>query len=115
VVRLHAVGRKHRLLSSRVFSHKVVGRCERHFLCRVVLQILRLPQVAVALLLSELSVGVLGRLKHGLALGSVVLLSALQDVVVVVGQMVGGQARLLGVLFVKFLLPDLLFNPVFLL
>lgn len=115
VVGLHTVLGEHALLGRWVLGHEVVVQCVVLLGLAGVLALLEVGLVAVALLSCQLEVGVLVRDEHVLASLSVLLLSLLQERVVVSVQVVS----VLFIVSVSFLLVlllcHLLFNPVFLL
>lgn len=115
VVGLHAVLGEHALLGRGVLGHEVVVEREVDLGLAGVLARVEVRLVTVALLPRQLEVSVLVRDEHVLASLGVLLLSLLQQLVVVSVQVVS-VLFIVGVGFLLvLLLLHLLFNPVFLL
>lgn len=115
VVGLHAVLGEHALLGRGVLGHEVVVEREVDLGLAGVLARIEVRLVTVALLPRQLEVSVLVRDEHVLASLGVLLLSLLQQLVVVSVQVVS-VLFIVGVGFLLvLLLLHLLFNPVFLL
>lgn len=115
VVGSDAVLRKHALFAGRVLSHEVVVVCTVHISGSLELLVLGLGQVSVALLLSELHVGILDGLFHGNTGGSVLVLGVFKQLSKVLLLFVVHSVSEFGLFLEHLFLADLLVNPVLLL
>ena len=115
VIGLNSVSSERRSFSGGVFSHKVMVLCVLDISGCLQLLVVALGDVSITLLLCKLHVGVLDRLLHGSALGSMFFLSLSQQNVEVLSLIVMSFIKELLLLFEEFPLTDLLVDPVFLL
>jgi hypothetical protein len=81
VVALDSVRRKHRHLSGRVLSHKVVCHCVAELNVFLLALNKSLNKFSISLLFSENEIGLLDALQHGSAGGLMILLSLLEHFV----------------------------------